>query len=150
MLLEILLSHMLGIMRDEKRAVPHKNLALDLLGTMGSGISDVQIRVRNATRSLESSDSPLSARLLRLVDLYQDEGLEDSSLIRADGPYRMVFEYLSHGSSDAQTENARGLLLVQWAKANLYLVDNEEEPSVSCELLLQTTKHNSRPRLARQ
>jgi cohesin loading factor subunit SCC2 len=138
MLLHILLSHMLAIMEDEKRPVPHKNLALDLMGLMGSGISDLQIRVRNASRSLESNDSQLSLRLLRLVDLYQDESLEESNLVHPDGPYRMVVEFLLHGAHGAQTESARGLLLANWAKAILNVVSSaKEEPGINPELLLQ-------------
>jgi cohesin loading factor subunit SCC2 len=135
--LQIMLSHMLGIMDDDKRAVPHKNLALDLMGTMGSGIIDLETHVKSLAKSLQAEDSPFATRLRKFTEAFKDEGIEDFELASPSGPYRLVIEHLSSQGGDAQNESARGLLISQWSRICLSLARTEDEAIISTELLLQ-------------
>jgi cohesin loading factor subunit SCC2 len=125
--LRIMLNKMIIIFQDEKRPVPQRNMALDLLTVMGSRMTDVQIHARNMSRGLESEQSQLSQSLLNLIRLYQDKGLEEVEMISPTGPYRIVFENLVRRPGDAQANSARALILAQWARACLDNVDGPED-----------------------
>ncbi|TKA67692.1 hypothetical protein B0A49_06189 [Cryomyces minteri] len=117
MLLRALLSNIVSLMENEKSTAPSKNMALDLLGVMGSGISDLKIHVRSACRSLDVNESELSTRLVQLFEDLVDEKTDDTDFLEFDGPYRIVLEYLqARDVDDAQLQSACGFHLTQWAK----------------------------------
>lgn len=133
--LRLLMGSMINIYRDESRSVPQRSMALDLITLMGSRMSDVQIHTRNISRGLEEEKSTTAQALLNLIRLYQEKGLEPADMIGSTGPYRLVFENLSHRPGDAIANSARALILSQWAKACL---DNVEGPEDALMVMPQT------------
>jgi len=139
MLLRALLSKMVSITNDEKTSVPSKNVALDLLGLMGSGISDLQLLLYNSSKSLDASQSEIASRLSQLLN--SEDGINDLELIDLKGPYRMVIEYLTPlGAKDPQIYSAMVFLITQWSKNTLAVVDSDSSLSVSKELLQSLRK----------
>lgn len=134
MLLRALLSKMIFITNDEKSSVPSKNVALDLLGLMGSGISDLLLLLQNSSKSLDASQSDLANRLTQLLN--SEDKINDSELIHFKGPYRIVIEYLyPHSAKDPHIYSAVTYLVTQWAKNTLAVADNDGSFPVSKELL---------------
>lgn len=116
MLLRTLLGSMVNLAENTKNAVPSRLLALELLGTMGSGILELQSTASKAAKSLEVQESALAGKLVQMVE--QIERGEEASLgfLSFDGPFRIILEYLrGRDTGDAQLQTARGLLLMQWA-----------------------------------
>ena len=118
LLLRALLVHMIEIAEKPKFNAPAKNMALELLGLMGSAISDLVAGTRQAAKSLESDESEFSGYLRQLLDEYMDGGMDNNELLGWQGPYRAVVEYLQpSGSDEAQSRSAQAYYLTQWAKA---------------------------------
>ena len=106
------------IFENPKSLAPAKNMALELLGTMGSAISDLVANTRNVVRGLENQEAEYSGYLRQMFDDYADGSLEISELLLWDGPYHAVVEHLeSDASEDLQNISAQAYYLAQWAKA---------------------------------
>ena len=117
LLLRALLVHMLEIAEKPKFNAPAKNMALELLGLMGSATSDLVASTRLAARSLESDEAEFSGYLRQLLDEYMDGAMDNNELLGWQGPYRAVAEYLQPNISDeAQSRSAQAFYLTQWAK----------------------------------
>jgi cohesin loading factor subunit SCC2 len=114
-LLRVLTHQMIGLADNAKSPAPSRTLALELLGTIGSGILDLQAATISTGKSLEINDS--IARLLGGIVQRMDSGtLDPEALTTFDGPYRVVIEYLHERNlKDPQLRSARGYHLVQWA-----------------------------------
>ena len=116
LLLRTLLSSLLRLAENEKTPAPQKNMALDLLGTMGSGIIDLQNHLRQLAHNIDSSESELAARLHGLTRDASEDDLGEEDILDYDGPYRAVLEYLQKlDSGDAQNTSAQSYHLIQWA-----------------------------------
>ena len=116
LLLRVLLSSLLRLAENEKTPAPQKNMALDLLGTMGSGIIDLQTHLRQFSKSIDASESELADRLIRLADDVRDDDLGEEDMLGFDGPYRAIIEFLqNYDSTDMQCESARNHHIMQWA-----------------------------------
>jgi len=116
-LLRSLLSNMVGLMENDKSGAPAKNMALDLMGLLGSGISDLQIYARQAVQTLDAKESELSVHLAQIAEDVIDEKAA-AYIVGFNGPYRAVTEYLeTRGSNDPQLQSARGYYLTQWARS---------------------------------
>jgi cohesin loading factor subunit SCC2 len=132
-LLRALLSKMVSITNDEKSPVPSKNFALDVLGLMGSGISDLQLFLHNSSRSIDASQSDVAHRLSQMLN--SDDGVGDMELIDFKGPYRMVVQSLSpEAAKDPQIQSALAFYTTQWAKNLLAVIDNNPNVSILKEL----------------
>ncbi|KAK5131601.1 hypothetical protein LTR08_000788 [Meristemomyces frigidus] len=130
LLLRTLVMHMIGTIENMKSAVPSRVLALELLGTIGSGILDIQMSARKAVRSLESSDTKVGKDLADMVEQLDTGDLDASSLVAFDGPYRVVVEFLQgRGLNDSQLRSAQGYHLMQWA----YSICGEREGSTESD-----------------
>ncbi|KAF2103167.1 sister chromatid cohesion protein Mis4 [Rhizodiscina lignyota] len=146
-LLYMLLLHMNSLLQGDKTPVPAKNMALDLMGLIGSGISDLQIYARNALRTVDISESNISAKLVQLAEDLLEEKQTDMDFVEFDGPWRMALEYLQHSDvDDAQLQSAKGFHLTQWAKSTMQLFESKEglddnEPPLEKDLILQL--HNA-------
>jgi len=133
MLLRALLSKMISITNDEKSPVPSKNFALDVLGLMGSGISDLQLFLQSTAKSVDASQSDVANRLSQLLN--SEDGVTDQELIDFKGPYRMVVEYLSpQAGKDPQIQSALTFYTTQWAKNTLAIIDNDPSFPVPIQL----------------
>lgn len=132
-LLRALLSKMISITNDEKSPVPSKNFALDVLGLMGSGISDLQLFLHNSSRSIDASQSDVAHRLSQMLN--SDDGVGDVELVGFKGPYRMVVQYLSpDAAKDPQIQSALAFFTTQWAKNLLSVIDNNPNVSILKQL----------------
>lgn len=127
MLLRALLSNMVGLMESDKSGAPAKNMALDLMGLMGSSISDLQIYARQASQNLDASETELSMRLVQITeDVMEDKQTTD--MLVFDGPYRVIIEYLeTRDSNDPQLQSARGYYLTQWTRGAIAALAEESD-----------------------
>ena len=106
------------IFENPKSLAPAKNMALELLGTMGSAISDLVANTRIVVKGLENQDAEYSGYLRQMFEDYADGSLETNEILMWDGPYHAVAEYLENDASDdLQTRSAQAYYLAQWAKA---------------------------------
>ncbi|OCK78764.1 hypothetical protein K432DRAFT_427029 [Lepidopterella palustris CBS 459.81] len=121
LLLWELAGSMVNIVEEKKNeyTVPAKNMALDLLGVMASGISDLKLQVRQASQSLNRAESELSARLVHLSEDVLRNDVSSKDLLAFDGPYRVVLEDLQNRAQDdnARLQSAQGCQLTFWAKS---------------------------------
>lgn len=118
LLLRALLIRMVDISESRQYNALAKTMALELLGLMGSAISELVASTRNSARNLENHDSERSGYLRQLLDDYMEAKLEANEVLGLGGPYHVVMQYLQpSGSEDKQTTSARGYYLTQWAKA---------------------------------
>lgn len=116
LLLRRLLVRCIGITESSSSTAPAKNMALELLGMMGSAISDVATQVRQLGKMVDHVDSDLSQSLVRLSEEYFDGNLQATGLLDWDGPYRATLQYLqARDLDDSQIRSARGYYLTQWA-----------------------------------
>ena len=117
LLLQILFAHCRNIAENQKSLAPAKNMALELLGQMGSAISELVSSTRHAARGLEGLESQYSGYLRQMLDDYMDGSLETSEVVMWDGPYHAVAEYLEKNKSDdPQIVSAEAYYLARWAK----------------------------------
>ena len=130
LLLRMLLSSLLRLAETDKTPAPQKNMALDLLGIMGSGIIDLNNRVRHLSQGLDASESELADRLIRLANDACEDDLGEEDLLSFDGPYRALLEYLqNYDSTDMQCESARSYHLIQWASRICKAIKNRQQES---------------------
>ncbi|KAL8951703.1 MAG: hypothetical protein Q9222_002351 [Ikaeria aurantiellina] len=117
LLLRALLLSMVSI-TENKSTAPAKNMALELLGMMGSAISELVANTQSLTKGLETNDSLVSGNLRQLFEDYLDGSLQNSDMLNTDGPYRVVIDYLASIDSDGlSTKSAQIYYLTQWARA---------------------------------
>lgn len=127
-LLRTLLSVMTHLVQSDKFAVPAKNMALDLMGLMGSGISDLKMHVKQTTRALDTSQSELSARLIRLSEEVLEDKVNETDILEFEGPHRIVLEYLQllARDDDPQLQSAQGCHITLWAKHVCNLLEADD------------------------
>lgn len=118
LLLRALLLQMCEIAENKKYNASEKSMALELLGMMGSAISELGASVRHSARTLENHESMLSGNLRQILYDHMEGNLESSELLSWDGPYRAAIEYLRQNDlSDKHAVSAQGYILTQWAKS---------------------------------
>ncbi|KAF2838881.1 hypothetical protein M501DRAFT_1011612 [Patellaria atrata CBS 101060] len=115
-LLRVLVQNMLQLISDEKSTVQAKNMALDLMGLIGSGILDIRAHMESHAKSIDSSQSELAARLAQLAMDVLSEQASNNDVLEFNGPYRVIIQHLhANAPNDAQSLTARGYLLNQWS-----------------------------------
>ncbi|KAL8642301.1 MAG: hypothetical protein Q9228_001009, partial [Teloschistes exilis] len=125
LLLRAMASTMMGI-AENKSTAPAKNMALELLGSMGSAISELVVNTQSLARGLENQESSVSGHLRQLFDDYLDGSFQTAELLIWGGPYCVVMEYLASMDSDGTpTQGAQLYCLALWAK-NIDSTQNEE------------------------
>ncbi|KAJ5929241.1 hypothetical protein N7454_007089 [Penicillium verhagenii] len=129
LILRIMASQMVGIADLDKSAATAKSMALELLGWMGSAISDLIATAQHMLPALEDSDSDLTDYLKQQFEDSISRALHPQDLITSQGPFRMALEYLSQdrNSDNWQLTSARGYYLAQWAKTVCTLYYNSDE-----------------------
>ena len=129
LLLRIMASHMVGIADLDKSPATAKSMALELLGWMGSAISDLIVTAQHLLPTMEESDSELTDFLKQLFEDYSGRVLHPQDLVVAEGPYRMTLEYFLQVRhlDDWQLTSARGYYLAQWAKSFCSVYYNADE-----------------------
>ncbi|KAK4494070.1 hypothetical protein PRZ48_014333 [Zasmidium cellare] len=116
LLLRALVTSLVGIAENPKSPAPSRTLALEVLGTVGSGILDIRASALSGGNALDTDD-PLSARLANVVKVMKNGDMSTAALTAFEGPYRVVIEYLDARDSgnDPRLQSARGYHLMQWA-----------------------------------
>ena len=143
LLLQILFANCRNIAETQKSLAPAKNMALELLGRMGSAISELVSNTCHAARSLEGHDSQYSGYLRQMLDDYMDGSLETSEVVLWEGPYHAVAEYLQNrNSDDPQIVSAQAYYLARWGKvvsSRTVEVESKSEDMASklCKMLLK-------------
>ena len=154
LILRIMASQMVGIADLDKSPATAKSMALELLGWMGSAISDLTVTAHHMLPAVEESGGELSNYLQQLLDDYSTRALHPQDLAAVDGPYRIALEYFlqDKGSDNWHITSARGYYLAQWAKivCSIYYNPNDH-PETSHEdtaddLVILLTKQFSDPR----
>ncbi|KAJ9269431.1 hypothetical protein DTO212C5_4494 [Paecilomyces variotii] len=133
LLLRVMASHMVGLADHDKSPATVKNMALEILGWMGSAISDLTAAAQHSISSMEDTGSELTEYLRQLFDEHSRHALHPEDLISPEGPYRIALEYLQDRDlGDWQLTSARGYYLTQWAKtACLTYYDSNNKDLVS-------------------
>ncbi|KAI2790334.1 hypothetical protein POX_d05844 [Penicillium oxalicum] len=152
LLLRIMASHMVGIADLDKSSAQAKSMALELLGWMGSAISDLIANAQHMLPALEDNDSNDS--LKQQFDDFTSRALHPQDLVATDGPYRMALEYLlqDKSSDNSQLTSTRGFYMAAWAKVvcNLYYNSEDKtdvpEDSTTSELIDLLSRAFSDPR----
>ncbi|KAI9369515.1 sister chromatid cohesion C-terminus-domain-containing protein [Aspergillus egyptiacus] len=129
LLLRILASQMVGIADLDKSPATAKSMALELLGWMGSAISDLISTAQHLLSAMEESDAEATDYLRQLFEDYSSRALHPQDLVISEGPYRMTLEYFlnDHNSDNWQLASARGYFLTQWAKTFCSIYYNSED-----------------------
>jgi cohesin loading factor subunit SCC2 len=116
LLLRALVTNMVEILNDQKRPVPAKNMALEVLGMMATAILDVSASARHMAKGIENADTSLSDQLAQYIEDHEDGQVELAEMTSWKGPFRIVMQYLIENSSDAQSLSAQGYFTTQWTK----------------------------------
>ena len=129
LLLRIMASQMVGIADLDKSPATAKSMALELLGWMGSGISDLIVTAQHLLPAMEEFDGELTDSLRQLFDEYSARALHPQDLIVPEGPYRMTLEFFlqNQKSENWQLSSAQGYYLAQWAKTVCSVYYNSED-----------------------
>ncbi|KAL9063053.1 MAG: hypothetical protein Q9157_008449 [Trypethelium eluteriae] len=123
LLLQVLLQNLLTLMKRNS-SVLAQNMALDLMGLLGSGIFNLEDHIRSAQRGLDASQSEVASSLVHITDDILDENVNDLDVFSFDGPFRVTLEYLqSKGLGDSQMRSARGFQIIHWAESILAAYD---------------------------
>lgn len=137
LLLRALLLQMCEIAENKKYNVSEKSMALELLGLMGSAISELGASVRHSAKTLENQDSSFSGCLRQILDDHMEGKLRNSELLGWGGPYCAALQYLQqNGSEDKHAASAQGYILTQWAKviSSVDLAASEVNKSLANQL----------------
>ena len=117
LLLRVLASQMVGIADHDKSPANAKNMALELLGWMGSAISELTSTAQHLSNAIDDTDTDLTKYLRQLSDDHTNRTLHVEDLITTDGPFRVALEYLEERDvGKSQLASARGYLLALWGK----------------------------------
>ncbi|KAL4786785.1 sister chromatid cohesion C-terminus-domain-containing protein [Aspergillus varians] len=129
LLLRIMASHMVSIADLDKSPATAKSMALELLGWMGSAISDLTSTAQHLLQAMEESNTDLTDHLKQLFYDYSNHALHPQDLVVSEGPYRMTLEYFlnDHKLDNWQLTSARGFFLAQWAKTFCSVYYNPED-----------------------
>jgi cohesin loading factor subunit SCC2 len=128
LLLWILARHMLAILNDERSAATPKNMALELLGWMGSAISNLLVSVKSLSESIAQQDDSVSQFLTDLADDQLRGSLRVEDTISETGPYRITLDYIrGRDQNNWQLKTAYGYYLTGWAKTYFSVMENAED-----------------------
>ncbi|TVY22746.1 Protein rad9 [Lachnellula hyalina] len=131
LLLRLFLFKMVHLAEGDKTPAPAKNMALDLLGLMGSAISELNSHVRKTATSLETGDE-LAQYLVRLAFSSLGKRGSLADLVSwSCGPFRVSLEYLEERySQDPQLHSAIGYFMAEWASkicSTFETIDEDQE-----------------------
>jgi cohesin loading factor subunit SCC2 len=117
LLLRLFLFKMVYLAEGDKTPAPAKNMALDLLGSMGAAISELNSHVRKSAASVENGDVELGKYLARLAEASLEKKASAADVVSWPcGPFRVSLEFLDERcSDDPQLSSAIGFLMAEWA-----------------------------------
>ncbi|POS78557.1 hypothetical protein DHEL01_v203054 [Diaporthe helianthi] len=117
LLLRILMGRMMNLVDGERTAAPAKNMALEVLGSMGASISKLRSLVRRSANSLDAVEATkLGIYLSELASSALELRSRPEQLLSWSGPYRASLEYLDQRcSEDPHLSSAVSFLITDWA-----------------------------------
>ncbi|KAI9649885.1 Sister chromatid cohesion protein 2 [Ciborinia camelliae] len=125
LLLRVFLFKMVQLAEVDKTPAPAKNMALDLLGSMGAAISELHSHVRKTASSLENRDGHMGKALSRMVEESLKNEANIHEILAWGGPYFMSLDYMEDRCfTDPQLASSVSLLIVQWASKLVIEYDN--------------------------
>jgi cohesin loading factor subunit SCC2 len=131
LLLRLFLFKMVHLAEGDKTPAPAKNMALDLLGSMGAAISELISHVRKTASTLENGDADLGKYLSRLAEASLENTASPFDLVSwACGPFRVSLEFLDERcSQDPQLSSAVSFYKAEWASkiSATWELTNEED-----------------------
>lgn len=129
LLLRLFLIQMVNLAEGDKTPAPAKNMALDLLGSMGAAISELSSHVRKTASTLESGDGDLGKYISRMADASLDNRVSQADLVSwACGPFRVSLEFLDERcTADPQLNSAIGFYMAEWAARVCSSYDKEDD-----------------------
>ncbi len=152
LLLYILALHLLQISRDDKVGGSAKNMAIELLGWMGTAISNLRVSIPRLSAAMHDNQSQTALELEQFADDQVRGSIRAEDIVAAEGPYRMTLEYLhARAINDWQLSSAQGFCLLQWSKAvcstfklhDMDQTDSDLDPEIaSLAQLLHTLQSN--------
>ena len=117
LVLRELLLRLIGITDNDKSPAPAKNMALDLMGVMGSGIIQLRLHLEHLVQGSTAESDEQTTRIANLAKGSLEGRTADSELISLTGPFRNVTEYLDYrGTDDVSLSSARNYYLLQWSQ----------------------------------
>ncbi|KAF3767701.1 hypothetical protein M406DRAFT_39601 [Cryphonectria parasitica EP155] len=117
LLLRLLMGSMMSLVDGERTAAPAKNMALEILGSMGAAISKLRSLVRRTVNSLDAVEvTDLSTYLSDLANSALELRSRPEQMVSWSGPYRASLEYLDQRcSEDPHLSSAVAFLTTDWA-----------------------------------
>lgn len=117
LLLRILMGRMMNLVDGERTAAPAKNMALEVLGSMGAAISKLRSLVRRTANSMDAVEATeLGVYLSELAASALELRSRPEQLLSWSGPYRATLEYLDQRcSEDPHLSSAVSFLVTDWA-----------------------------------
>lgn len=117
LLLRLLMGSMMSLVDGERTAAPAKNMALEILGTMGAAISKLRSLVGKMANSLDAADdTELGTYLSELAASAIDLRSRPEQMVSWSGPYRASLEYLDQRcAADQHLSSAVSFLITDWA-----------------------------------
>ncbi|KAL2890372.1 Protein rad9 [Ceratocystis lukuohia] len=117
LLLRMIMFRMVKLSEAERAPAPAKNMALDVLGTMGASISRLRSQVRKISCSMEGTESDdLSRFLADLAFSSLDQHCRVEDMVSWAGPYRTTLEFLEGRQvNDPYLRGALSFLVCDWA-----------------------------------
>ncbi|KAK4126277.1 ARM repeat-containing protein [Parathielavia appendiculata] len=131
LLLRLLLVMMINLVENDKSGVPAKNMALELLGSMGAAISKLRGHVRKVASSLDARDADeLGMFLSDLAASALEFKSRSEHVVAWTGPYRATLEYLeSRFSEDPHLASAISFIVSDWGTKICAGYDSYEDDS---------------------
>ncbi|PQE20555.1 AT hook domain-containing protein [Rutstroemia sp. NJR-2017a BBW] len=107
---------MVQLAEGDKTAAPAKNMALDLLGSMGAAISELNSHVRKTAAAIEYRDDPMGQALSRMTDEALENRGSVHELVSWKGPFYMSLDYMENRcQSEPQLASGLAFLIAEWA-----------------------------------
>lgn len=117
LLLRYMMIRMVQLTEGERTAAPAKNMALDVLGTMGAAISRLRSHVRKTASNLDINDSDeLGGFLSDLALASLEQRAQIEHVVSWSGPFRVTLEHLEQKCSDnPHLKGSISFLVCEWA-----------------------------------
>lgn len=135
LLLRSILSNLIGIMENDKSPAPAKNMALDLMGIMGSEIAELRKRLQRGDNKEEDEATPVMQKLYAMCEESLNDELNDKDFLSLQGPWPILLNFLQDAGGGLQMLSSQSYNTALWARniCNIYTPrtedDEEEDPS---------------------
>lgn len=129
LLLRLLMVMMVNLVENDKSGVPAKNMALELLGSMGAAISKLRGHVRKVASALDAREADeLGMFLSELAASALELKSRPEHMVAWTGPYRATLEYLeSRFSEDPHLASAISFIISDWGTKVCLCYDSFED-----------------------